>query len=137
MKTDQSSDVILFDGVCNLCDRSVQFVIDRDPPGRFRFASLQSDQGRNLLAAHRYEGPELSSVILIRDGRVYTKSDAALHVARHLQGSARWLRFALVIPRPIRDHIYDWVADRRYRWFGEYASCRMPSPALTKRFIGG
>ena len=129
--------VILFDGVCNLCNAFVQFVIARDPAGRFRFASLQSDVARRLLGAigHSIDETAPDTIILIEDGRLFTRSTAALRVARRLRFP--WpLAFALTaIPRPLRDAVYRFVAHRRYRWFGQRAVCMMPAPELRDRFL--
>jgi predicted DCC family thiol-disulfide oxidoreductase YuxK len=128
--------VVLFDGVCNLCNASVLFVIDRDPRGRFLFAPLQSAEAERLLRARRYEGAELDSVLLVDGARVHARSTAALKVARHLRGAWPLLAAFLLVPRPIRDVVYDWVARNRYRWFGRRDACRVPTAALRSRFIG-
>src|SRR5689334_15422251 len=95
--------IVLFDGVCNLCNGSVQFLLKRDPEGRFRFASLQSDAGRSLMAKHGLDADRLSSVALIEDGRVWQESSAALRIARHLPGAWKLLRVFAIVPRPLRD----------------------------------
>lgn len=125
---------VLFDGVCNLCNGSVLFVIDRDPERYFRFAPLQGDDARRLLAEQGV-APELSSVVLVEGGRVYTRSTAALRIARRLRGPWRLLAAFVVVPRPVRDLVYDWVARNRYRWFGREEACRMPTPELRERFL--
>lgn len=128
--------VVLFDGVCNLCNGSVQFILKRDPQGRFRFASLQSEAGRSLMAKHRLDPDVLSSVVLLEDGRVWQESSAALRIARHLPGGWKLLRVFAVIPRPIRDAVYRWIARNRYRWFGKTETCWLPTPELRGRFLG-
>src|SRR4029453_1445664 len=95
--------IVLFDGVCNLCNGSVQFLLKRDPEGRLRFASLQSDAGRSLMAKDRLAGDSLSSVLLIEDGRVWQESSAALRIARRLPGAWKLLRVFAAVPRPLRD----------------------------------
>lgn len=130
-----ATDVILFDGVCNLCQSSVQFVIARDPGRRFRFASLQSEIGRRLLAAHDVTIPDLSSVILIADGRVHTKSSAALRVCRRLSGAWPLMAVFLALPAFIRNAVYDFVGNRRYRWFGKKDVCWVPTADLSDRFL--
>ena len=132
---DTQHPVVLFDGVCNLCNRCVRFVARRDPECRFRFASLQSDAGRRLLAAHGGDPGALDTMVLIEEGRCFTRSDAALRIARGLRGAAKLLAAAAVIPRPIRDWLYDRVAARRYRWFGRTDSCPRPEPGLVERFL--
>ena len=128
--------IVLFDGVCNLCNGSVQFLLKRDPEGRFRFASLQSDAGRSLLAEHGLAVDSLSSVVLIEDGRVWQESSAALRIARHLPGAWKLLRVFAIVPRPLRDAVYRWIARNRYRWFGRTETCWLPSPELKERFLG-
>ena len=127
--------VILFDGVCNLCAGCVQFVIARDHEQRFRFASLQSEVGAQLLAAHGGVDERLSSMVLIEDGRLHQKSTAALRTARHLSGGWPALALLLVIPRPLRDMVYDWVGRHRYQWFGQRETCWLPTPELLDRFL--
>ena len=131
----RSAPVILFDGVCNLCNGFVQFVIRRDRVGRFRFASLQSAEGQALLTAHGLPAPtEPESIVLIENGRAYSHSGAVLRLARHLPGW-RWLTAFRVVPRPVRDAVYRWVARNRYRWFGRQEACLLPTPELKARFL--
>ena len=136
---DREPAVILFDGVCNLCNGAVLFVLDRDPRARFRFAPLQGDEAGRRLAAH---GPEaervraaLSSIVLLEDGVLHTRSTAALRIARRLRWPWPLLYAAIAIPAPVRDLVYDWVARNRYRWFGREEACRLPTPALRARFL--
>ena len=127
--------ILLFDGVCNLCNGFVQFVIKRDPEGIFRFTALQSKAGQELLTTHQQEKSNLSTVILLENGRVYTHSDVALRVATRLGGA--WSLFSVfsIIPRSIRDHIYNWVAQNRYPWFGKKEQCMIPTPDIKARFL--
>ena len=127
--------IVLFDGVCNLCSGSVQFILKRDPEGRFRFASLQSEAGRSLMVEHGLDPDALSSVVVIEDGRAYQESSAALRIARHLPGAWKLLRVFAVIPRPIRDAVYRLIARNRYRWFGKTEACWLPTPELRTRFL--
>lgn len=127
---------MLFDGVCNLCNGSVQFIVRHDPAGRFRFASLQSEAGQALLRRHGMDPGDLFSVILVEDGRVYSRSDAALRIARGLSGGWRAAGALRVVPRPLRDLVYGWVARNRYRWFGKQEACMIPTPELRARFLG-
>ncbi len=127
--------VVLFDGVCNLCDASVNFIIDRDPGSRFAFAALQSEAGHALLARHCIAGQRPDSVILLEEGRCFTRSTAALRIARRLSGMWPLLYPLILVPAPVRDSIYDWVARNRYRWFGKLEQCRLPTPALATRFL--
>ena len=126
---------ILFDGVCNLCNGFVQFVIARDPSARFRFAALQSDAAARLLREARVRSPLPDSVVLVEDGRVYVRSEAALRIARGLRFPWPLFYGAVVIPRGIRDRVYDVVAAHRYRWFGRRETCMIPTPDLRRRFL--
>jgi predicted DCC family thiol-disulfide oxidoreductase YuxK len=128
---------VLFDGVCNFCNASINFVIDHDRSGRFVFASLQSEKGQQLLKTYHqdYNRIDLRSIVLIKDGKVYEKSDAVLQIARDLDGLWPLLYAFRVIPRTIRDGIYNWIARNRYRWFGRQEACRLPSPELRQRFL--
>ncbi|HEX9940420.1 MAG TPA: thiol-disulfide oxidoreductase DCC family protein [Thermoanaerobaculia bacterium] len=130
-----SHPVVLFDGVCNLCSGSVQFLIRRDPQGRFRFASLQSDAGQRYLDELRIGRQAVDSFILVEDGRWYQESDAALRVARHLPGLWKALVVLRLIPRPLRDRAYRLIARNRYRWFGKKETCWLPTPELRERFL--
>ncbi len=125
--------VLLFDGVCTLCNGFVQFVIQRDPAGRFQFATLQSDAARRLLQAAPQPLPD--SLVLVENGQVFLRSTAALRVVCSLKFP--WpLAFVLVaVPRPLRDWVYDIVARNRYRWFGRRDVCMVPTPELRARFL--
>lgn len=127
--------IILFDGLCNVCAASVQFVIRHDPAARFRLAALQSDVGRALCAAYGVDAA-VDSIVLIADGRAWDASDAALRIARGLRRP--WpLAYALTaVPRPVRDAAYHAFARRRYRWFGRRATCLVPTAAIKARFLG-
>ncbi len=128
--------VILFDGVCNLCNGFVQFVIERDPSAQFRFASLQSEAGQQLLSAHGAAVPTApETVVLVENGQVYTHSTAALRILRQLRGPWAWLYAAIVVPRPLRDAVYRFVARHRYQWFGRREACWLPTPELRTRFL--
>lgn len=127
--------IVLFDGVCNLCNASVRFILRRDPHGRFRFAALQSDSGRRLLAEHGLPADALSTVVVVADGRVYTRSDAALRIARGLAGGWPALGALRVVPRFLRDAAYRAVAASRYRVFGRRDECMLPTPELRARFL--
>lgn len=127
--------ILLFDGVCNLCNGAVQWVIRHDPEGRIHFAALQSEIGQQLLEKAGLPTEELSTVIFSHNGHLYTRSDAALELLRQLGGSWSLLYGLKIIPRPIRNGIYDWVARNRYRWFGKRESCMIPTPDLKARFL--
>lgn len=127
--------ILLFDGVCDLCDSLVQFTIPRDSDATFRFASLQSPVGQALLAAHDLPTTDFDTIVLIEDGTVYAKSEAALRACRHLDGFYPLLRFLLAVPRPVRDRAYDVVAANRYDWFGKKESCLLPADGVRERFL--
>jgi predicted DCC family thiol-disulfide oxidoreductase YuxK len=129
--------VLLFDGVCNLCNGSIQFIIERDPEAQFRFAPLQSTAAQELLGECDYEGATLDSVVLVEDGECYDKSDAVIRAARHLGLPYSLLRPFGVVPSRLRNVFYDFVAERRYRWFGKREQCMMPTPDLERRFLAG
>lgn len=127
--------IVLFDGVCNLCSGFVQFIFPRDPEGKYRFASLQSDVGRALLAEHDLADEELDSIVLIEDGESYVKSAAVIRIATGLGGRYRLLSPFRHVPEAVRDRVYDFVADNRYRWFGKKDRCMIPSGDVQSRFI--
>lgn len=127
--------ILLFDGVCNVCNASVNFVIDHDPAGRVKLGALQSEEGQRLMAEHGLDAAYLDSLVLLDEGRVYVKSDAALRLVRYLDGPWGWLSAFAVLPKRLRDAVYDVIAKNRYRWFGVRDSCRMPTPELKARFL--
>jgi predicted DCC family thiol-disulfide oxidoreductase YuxK len=126
--------VVLFDGVCSVCDRAVHFIFDRDARGRFQFAALQSPVGRALAAQHGIS-TGLETMALIEGDRVYTQSSAALRVARQLDGAWPVLYAFTLVPRALRDWAYRQFAARRYRWFGQLEACRVPTPEIRSRFL--
>lgn len=127
--------MVLFDGVCNLCNRSVAFIIARDPTARFYFAPLQSEAAQRLLRQAEITGEIPDSVALIEDGRLYTRSTAALRIARQLRFPWPLFYALIVLPRRLRDAGYDFIARHRYRWFGRRDACMMPTPELRRRFL--
>ncbi len=127
--------VILFDGVCNLCSGSVQFVIKHDPNRRFRYASLQSEFGQRVLRQYGLPPDQLNSFILLENDRIYTKSTGALRVARQLNGLWPLLYACIIVPPFIRNAVYSYIANNRYRWFGKKEACWLPSPELKSLFI--
>ena len=124
--------VVLFDGICNFCDASVQFIMKRDG-GAFQFASLQSDIGQELVARFGLQG--MDSIVLIEDEKAYTKSTAALRIAKKLGRLWPACYIAVIIPKPLRDKVYDWIAKNRYRWFGKKDVCMLPSEKDRARFL--
>ena len=127
--------LLLYDGVCNLCHGAVQWVLKRDRKERFQFAALQSRVGQEAMAACGHQGPLPDSVVLIEGRNMRQESDAALRVARLLGFPWALLAVFRIVPPPLRDAIYRWVARNRYRWFGKKDACPMPSPELLERFL--
>ncbi len=130
-----SGPILLFDGVCNLCHASVRWVIARDRDARFRFASLQSDTGRDLLARHGLPTDALDSVVLVDGDAHWTRSDAAIETARRLGGAWRLAGLGKLVPRALRDAGYDWLARNRYARWGKRDACWAPTPELRARFL--
>ncbi len=131
----EENNIIIFDGVCNLCNASVRFIIARDAQGVFKFTSAQSECGQKLLREYDYSSENLESVILLKDGKLLEKSAAALKIAAALNGTWKYLVILRFIPLPIRDTIYDWIARNRYRWFGKRDICMVPSETQKTRFL--
>jgi predicted DCC family thiol-disulfide oxidoreductase YuxK len=127
--------IVLFDGVCNLCNGAVQFIVKRDPRGILQFASLQSLYARQKLEALGRDPDALYSIVVLRDGRALEKSDAVLEIAKHLTGPWKYLTIFQIIPRFIRDWFYSLVANNRYRWFGKKDQCMIPTASLKARFV--
>jgi predicted DCC family thiol-disulfide oxidoreductase YuxK len=127
---------ILFDGVCNFCNASINFIIDRDSKSIFQFAALQSEVGQELLIKHHLKTTDFDTVILINDeNKIYQKSDAALEIARNLDGFWKMFYIFKILPSFLRNPIYDLVARNRYRIFGRTDACRIPTPELKARFL--
>lgn len=126
--------IILFDGTCNFCDYSVQFIIKRDPKKHFKFASLQSEVGKELLKAYNVS-TDIDSMVFIENERSYTKSTAALHICKYLKGAWKILYILLLVPRLLRDFVYDYIAKNRYKWFGTTENCMLPTPEDRNRFL--
>lgn len=127
--------IILFDGICNLCNNAVQFVLKHDKKKLFRFASLQSDFGKSILIKHALPTDNFNSFVLILNGKAYTKSTAALSVAKMLSGPIKLLYGFIVVPAFIRNGVYNVIARNRYKWFGKKESCMLPSPDVAARFL--
>jgi len=129
-----SPPVVLFDGVCKLCNGSVNFILKKDNKGRLNFAPLQSDYGRFVLEKHGRHTDALDSMMLLEGERLTAKSTAVIRISKYLGGAWPLCMIALVIPRFVRDFIYDIIAKNRYRWFGKYDTCRLPDPEFENRF---
>lgn len=128
--------IILFDGVCNLCNGAIQFMIKHDKKDAFRYAALQSDIGQKLIAERHIDTEKIDSIVLIEPGvAYYTKSDAALQIGKHLKGYSTISSLLLGIPRVIRDFVYDFIARNRYKWYGKKQECMIPTPELKAKFL--
>lgn len=125
---------MLYDGECGLCDRLVQWVLRRDRAAHFRFAALQSEWGQTVLRKHGMPTQAFDTMALIEGDEIYVRSAAALRVLRHLP-YWRWMYGFIIVPRPIRDAVYGWVARHRKKWFPAPASCGLPKPGWAERFI--
>ncbi|HYH81787.1 MAG TPA: thiol-disulfide oxidoreductase DCC family protein [Longimicrobium sp.] len=128
--------LVLYDGQCGLCNHSVQLIIRHDRRGRFRFAALQSDAGQALLARHGLAADVIDTVVLVDGGRAFTRSRAALRIAGGMDAPWPLLRAFAIVPRPLADVVYDFVARNRYRWFGRSDACMLPPPEVRARFLG-
>lgn len=128
--------VIFFDGVCNLCNSSVNFIIDRDKDMAFKYAALQSSYATELLRPKGVDVSRLESIVLYQNGKVYTKSSAALKIARQLSGAWPIFYGLMILPKFIRDFFYNIIAKNRYKWFGKKNECRIPTPELKDLFVG-
>ncbi|MBF2055344.1 MAG: thiol-disulfide oxidoreductase DCC family protein [Candidatus Sericytochromatia bacterium] len=127
--------IILFDGVCNLCNGAVNFIIDRDPEAYFHFAALQSEAGQKMLQELGLSQQDFDTIVLIEGNKHYTHSTAALRIARKLKAPWSLAGVLLLVPAFIRNAVYRQIAKNRYQWFGKSAQCRLPTPALKARFL--
>ncbi len=130
-----TSRVILFDGYCNLCSSSVQFIVRHDPNAKFKFSSLQSESAKKLIRQFASPSQNLESIVLIEENKFYFKADAALRIAKQLKFPISMLSIFTLLPKFIRDGIYNWIAKNRYRWFGKKMECMVPDKSLSERFI--
>jgi predicted DCC family thiol-disulfide oxidoreductase YuxK len=126
--------IILFDGICNLCSNSVRFIIQRDPGREFKFTSLQSEAGKQYIEQYNIH-ETIDSIVLIKGGKVYLESTAALKIASRLKWPWRIFGILQGVPKPVRDRLYRWIAKNRYKWFGRDESCMLPSKENRDRFI--
>ena len=127
--------VVLFDGVCNFCNGSVNFILRQDRKGIFRFAALQSEAGQEILDQYGLANESFDSFILVEKGKIYQRSTAALKVFNKLSWYWKWTQLFFIIPPFIRNMVYDFIARNRYKWFGKKESCMLPSPAVKERFL--
>jgi predicted DCC family thiol-disulfide oxidoreductase YuxK len=131
----ENKKVILFDGVCNLCNGSVVFIIKRDKKDVFRFAAIQSEEGQKLIKKHQIDTTKVDSILLLDGDNFDVKSTAALKIARHLKGGYPLLYGFIILPAFLRNWVYDIIARYRYNWFGKKDSCMIPTPELKGKFI--
>lgn len=131
----ESHKIILFDGVCNLCNGAINYVIKRDQKNVFKFAALQSEIGQELTAKFKIDGSKVDSIILIDGDKHYEKSTAALYIAKHLSGAYPLLFGFIIVPKYIRNAVYDYVARNRYKWFGKKDKCMIPTAELKNKFL--
>jgi predicted DCC family thiol-disulfide oxidoreductase YuxK len=127
--------IIVFDGVCNWCNAWVSFMIDHDPHGKFKFGTLQSEPAQQILQDLQLSTENFETFLLLEQTRVFSKSTAALRIARHLSGFWPLFYLFIVVPRPLRDAIYNFVARHRYKWMGKAEACRVPTPNERARFV--
>lgn len=127
--------IILFDGVCNLCNAAVQFVIKRDKHNQFVFASLQSEEGEKILADTNFAGNKMNSFLLVEQGKIYDRSTGALKVCKKLTGLWPILYGFIIVPKFIRDRVYGFIAKHRYKWFGKKDECMISTPDLQAKFL--
>jgi len=135
MNNKECHPIILFDGICNLCNASVQYVIRHDSKQIFRFASLQSRFGQEILSNNNLPVNDFNSFVLFDDSKIFTRSTAALKVARKLNGFIKLLYAFIIIPKFIRDAIYNIIAKNRYKWFGKKNECMIPTAELKSLFL--
>ena len=131
----ENNPIILFDGVCNFCNSSVNFVIEPEKKSVIKLAALQSDTGQQLLQQFNLSTSEFNSFIFIEAGNIYTASTAALKVSKYLTALWPLLYGFIIVPRFIRDGIYNWISKNRYKWFGKKDQCMIPTPEVRSRFL--
>jgi predicted DCC family thiol-disulfide oxidoreductase YuxK len=135
LENNSAKKIVLFDGVCNLCSGSVQFILKRDKKNQFLFGSLQGNYGQEMLRKYRLPANEFNSFMLIEEEKLYTKSSGALRMLKHLGGAWALLYVFIVVPKFIRDAVYNLVARNRYKWFGKKNECWLPGPEWKARFL--
>lgn len=128
-------DLVFFDGYCNLCSSSVQFILKRDSKKRFKFASLQGNYAKNVLGEELAAVQADRGIVLKRAGKLYTESDAALQIAKKMDGAWPMLFVFWCLPKGFRDFIYNWIAKNRYKWFGQKEVCWIPEGNISERFL--
>ena len=129
------NNVIFFDGVCNLCNASVNFIIKKDKNNIFKFAALQSDFAKKTLASFPKDKTQADSILYLENKKLYSKSSAVLHIAKHLNGGYPILFGFIIVPKFIRNFAYDFIAKNRYKWYGKKQECMIPTPEIKSKFI--
>jgi predicted DCC family thiol-disulfide oxidoreductase YuxK len=132
---DNDKPIIFFDGVCNLCNRSVQFIIKKDKKKQFRFASLQGNAGQELLKKFKLPADNFNSFILAEGDQIYTRSTGVLRMLKKLGGGWQLFYGFIIVPKFIRNAVYNWIARNRYKWYGKRNECMVPTPDLKERFL--
>jgi predicted DCC family thiol-disulfide oxidoreductase YuxK len=127
--------IVLFDGVCNLCSGSVQFILKRDRKNQFLFASLQGNYGQRILESHHLPKDNFNSFLLVEGDKLYTRSSGALRMLKHLGGGWGLLYAFIIVPKFLRDAVYNFIAKNRYKWFGKKETCWLPKPEWKERFL--
>lgn len=135
MRLQDKYNLVLFDGVCNLCNNAVDFIIRNDKKDKFKVGALQDSAVKDILKEYSLDEDYLDSLVLIQGDQVFYKSSAALRIAKALGGIWQILYFGIILPRPFRDRIYDWIGKNRYKWFGKKETCRLPTPEEKKKFL--
>jgi predicted DCC family thiol-disulfide oxidoreductase YuxK len=127
--------IVVFDGICNICNALVNFIIVRDDKNTFKFAPMQSNIGQQILSEHHMSSENIDTFLLVKNDKVLIKSDAALAIARELKVPWNYLVILKYIPKPIRDYCYFLIASNRYKWFGRKEHCMLPTPELQDKFL--
>ncbi len=135
MENYKDKNIVLFDGVCNLCNGAVNFLIDRDKDNKLHFASLQSEVGQAILKEYQMDMANFDTFIFLKKGTLFMRSGGALEVVRILGGAWAWLSVFKIVPTFLRDGIYTLISKNRYKIFGKQESCRMPTPELKAKFL--
>ena len=130
------SHIIIFDGICNFCNASVNFIIKRDPQAIYKFTPMQSELAQQLMAEHGIADADLDTFVLIKNGQCHVRTDAALEIAKDLSGFWHLCGAFRILPGPLRDFCYRLLAKNRYRLFGKRESCMVPTPEIRSRFVG-
>lgn len=131
----QQDNIVVFDGLCNFCSKSVEFIIKQDKKAIFRFAAIQSRTGGELIRQFGMDPNDIKTFMLVKGGRAYIRSEAVLQIVKQFQAPWRFLLVLRLIPRPVRDWAYTLFANNRYRWFGKMEKCMVPSPDINARFM--